>query len=171
AAITLNVTAAPTAICNEDTTVMECLTQSEINMAFSNWLGGFSNDCPDCEVNDLSVYEAPDSCGGETTVKYVVTDICGVPKDSCEATFEVVSPMMVSVSCPTNREVSGALSDEELQTVYETWLGSVEVMDGCNITVENNGSPEPNPAQSCIDGVTEVNWTVSGSCGEEMICT
>ncbi|WP_236972652.1 choice-of-anchor Q domain-containing protein, partial [Membranihabitans marinus] len=171
AAILLNVTAAPTVMCNQDTIVMECMSQLDIDLAFANWLDGFSNDCQDCVVNDLSVYEAPDSCGGTTTVQYVIRDICGVAKDSCEATFEVISPMMVSVDCPTDWVLSSTASEEEIQMAYEMWLASIEVMDGCSVTVDNNGPAQPNLPSFCSDGVTEVNWTVTSSCGEEMICT
>jgi len=170
AELTLYVTPAPKVTCNEDTLINECITQAEIDAAFATWLEGFTNDCVDCEASDLSVYSAPDSCGGEMVVKYVVTDLCGTPKDSCTRTFEVMSPMMIAVTCPVDVVVSAELSDQEIMAAFDDWLNSIQVMDGCNVMVTNDATV-PVKAGYCTDGITTVNWMITSTCEETRRCS
>ncbi|MEN8251194.1 MAG: hypothetical protein ABFS32_19835, partial [Bacteroidota bacterium] len=104
--------------CQDETTV-PCLTQGQVDAAFSIWLGTttFTGGCNPVMTNNNT--GAPDFCGGSTTVTWTVTSDCeddvfctatftvplntppvlnGVPGDQiveCDGSFEFVHPTVI----------------------------------------------------------------------------
>src|SRR5262245_34403792 len=102
---TFTVPAPPTVVltCPVNTTTSACLTQAQVNSAFSAWLATASGvgGCNGILTNNNT--GAPDAClGGAKTVVFTYTSSCAPLTTTCQATFTVPAPSAVVLTCPVN---------------------------------------------------------------------
>ena len=76
--------------CPDDVVVSECLSTSEVEEAFEEFLSsfGFSGACGNGYGDFATYYSAPTGCGESVTVKYIAQDNCG-QYEVCTATFSI----------------------------------------------------------------------------------
>jgi hypothetical protein len=165
---TFTVTAAPPVMltCPTNATEAACQTQAEIDTKFTTWLGTamFTGGCNGMLSNDNS--GAPMACGGTKTVVFTVTSSCE-SNNTCSATFTVDPAPPVMLTCPTNQTEAACQTQTEINTKFNTWLGTVSYSGGCNAMLSNDNSGAPDKC----GGVATVTFTVSSSCESNNTCT
>src|SRR5688572_26700252 len=159
---TFTVPAPPTIslTCPVNTTTAACLTQAQVNTAFSAWLATASGTggCNGVLTNNNT--GAPPACGGSTTVTFTYTSSCAPFTTTCQATFTVPSPPVVSLTCPVNTTTSACLTQAQVNTAFSAWLATASASGGCNGILSNNNTGAP-PA---CGGATTVTFTYTSSC-------
>ncbi|MBK8955441.1 MAG: hypothetical protein IPM34_07795 [Saprospiraceae bacterium] len=162
------VTAAPNVnlTCAPNRNRPSCLTQTNINNNFANWLllATFSGGCNATITNDNT--GPPDRCGGSTTVTWTVTSSCQSPV-TCSATYTVTAAPPVVLTCATNLTVAACQTQADVNTAFTNWLATASFSGGCNATMTNNNTGAP-PA---CGGSTTVTWTVTSSCQSDVTCS
>ncbi|MCK6695360.1 MAG: hypothetical protein L6Q97_25070, partial [Thermoanaerobaculia bacterium] len=163
---TFTVTDAPLleVICPDDVTEDPCQTQAAIDLAFNDWIAGFSTSggC-DPESTDLEPFAAPDACGGSVTITYTATDGCG-QSTACTATFTVTDAPEVSLTPPMDLTVAACQTQTEVDMAFAAWLTGVTTSGGCNpdLSDDNEGAP------AACGGSTTVTWTVTSDCENDV---
>ena len=161
-------TAVPIAFtCPLPTTTTACLSQSEINTAFSTWLNTFSfsgGTNPVTITRSPELPTAPSICGGVREVTWSATDACG-QQQTCTSTFTIPAPTTVALACPQNYTVAAAQTQAAINTAFATWLASATASGGCNgaLTNDNVGAP-------ACGATTTVIFKYTSSC-EPLIST
>src|SRR5690606_10678503 len=74
--------------CPDDMTVSACLTQTDVDQAFQDWLDEFTFTGGQTPIPVIDTMGPPLACGGSTTVIWLVTCDCE-PDATCSATFTV----------------------------------------------------------------------------------
>ncbi len=167
--------------CPTATTSSPCLTQAQINTAYSTWLatakaGGGCND--GTLTNNSS--GAPTACvGGTSTVTFTYTSACAPITTTCMSTFTVpadASPVIVTCAAP--RTITGcgtgsvttpifsAVSAASTEAVFESAPNNGNTTDDCAITAVTYIDVA---SGSCPVIVTR-KWTVSDACGHSATC-
>ncbi|MBK7302590.1 MAG: hypothetical protein IPI90_04915 [Saprospiraceae bacterium] len=152
--------------CPTNATEAACQTQTEINTKFNTWLGtvSYSGGCNSMLSNDNS--GAPDKCGGVATVTFTVSSSCE-SNNTCTATFTVTPAPVVMLTCPANQTEAACQSQADINTKFNTWLGTASFSGGCNATLSNNNSGAPDKC----GGVANVTFTVTSTCEPNNTCT
>ncbi|MFC0771618.1 hypothetical protein [Terrimonas alba] len=149
--------------CPSNTTVNACQTQTEVNIAFANWLalvtssGGTITTTP---ANPI----APSACGGSITVEWKVTGTCS--SKTCSATFTVAAAGNIVIDCPDNVTLNAGLTQQQINTAYDSWLASVTASSVCGLKITNNSTAYPVCGQTAT-----VTWKATSSCGDETTCS
>jgi hypothetical protein len=104
---------------------------------------------------------APAACGGATTVTFTYTSSCAPLTTSCQATFTVPAPPVVSLTCPVNTTTSACLTQAQANTAFSAWLATASGSGGCNAVLTNNHTGAPTV---CVGGSTTVTFTYTSSC-------
>jgi hypothetical protein len=146
--------------CPVNTSTAACLTQAQVNTAFSAWLAtaSASGGCNGILTNNNT--GAPPACGGATTVTFTYTSICAPLTTTCQATFTVPAPPIVSLTCPVNTSTAACLTQAQVNTAFSAWLATASASGGCNGILTNNNTGTP-PA---CGGSTTVTFTYTSSC-------
>ncbi|HEV7331534.1 MAG TPA: hypothetical protein VGN63_10890 [Flavisolibacter sp.] len=149
-------TSTPTLTCPANKTVGACMTQADVNAAFTDWLDDVVYSNGILSTNPTTP-AAPPACGGSTTVTWTVT---GCSTVTCSATFTVTNAPAVVLTAPANMTVGACQTQAQVDAAFATWLSGVQASGGCNLQV-SNGNPS---APSACGGSVEVTWTASSSC-------
>ncbi len=154
----------PFLICPNDTTVAACLSQSEVDDLYDDWLRSvYIGGCnPVLSDNDTG---PPNACGGAKTVIFTVTHDCGDPV-TCEAVFTVTTAPQVSLACPVNQTEAACQTQAEIDQKFSDWLNTATFSGGCNAAISNNNTGAP----SACGGSVTVTFTVTSSCEPAVSC-
>jgi parallel beta-helix repeat protein len=168
---TFTVTTAPdiTLTCPVEQEEDPCQTQEAIDLAFANWLDDvtYSGGCNAMLSRDPETPEAPDACGGTTTVTWTVTSDCGTTM--CASTFTVQMAPDVTLSCPDDLTVAACQTQTAVDEAFADWLDGVSFSGGCGATIAR--SPETPEAPDACGGSVSVTWTVTSDCETPVPCT
>ncbi len=162
-------TAAGTAVvlnCPADANETACQSQTDIDLAFANWLGqvNWSGGCGASISNDNT--GAPSACGGSTTVTWTVASSCQAPV-TCSATFTVADAPAVVLTCPPDANETSCQTQAAIDQAFADWLDDVVWSGGCNASISNNNTGAP----LACGGATTVTWTVASSCQAPVTCS
>ncbi len=160
---TFTVAAPPTVslTCPVNTTTSACLTQAQVNTAFSAWLATASatGGCNGVLSNNNT--GAPTACvGGSTTVTFTYTSSCAPFTTTCQATFTVPAPAAVVLTCPVNTTTAACQSQASINTAFAAWLATASASGGCSSGITNNNTGAPN----ACGGSTTVTFTYASTC-------
>ena len=100
-----------------------------------------------------------DDCEKQQVFVVTVTDECG-NSSSCEVTFTWIESQL-EIICPGNKEISGCLTQTEINQEYQAWLDLVSTTGGCNPNIEDNSG---DPPFACIGGSLTVTFTATDDC-------
>ena len=146
--------------CPTNTTEAVCQSQTAIDASFLSWLSTAtaSGGCNGILTNNNT--GAPSVCGGSTTVVFAYINTCGTPVTSCQATFSVLAPPPISLTCPMNVNVPGGQTQLDVDNAFAVWLSSAEATGGCSgvLTNDNTGAPQ------AAGGSTTVSFYYNNSC-------
>src|SRR6185436_14623699 len=160
---TFTVPPAPTVTltCPVNTSTASCLTQAQVNTAFSAWLAtaSASGGCNGILSNNNT--GAPLACGGSTTVTFTYTSSCVPLTTTCQATFTVPAPPTVTLTCPVNTTTGACLTQAQINTAFSAWLATASASGGCNGILSNNNTGAPT---ACTGGSKTVTFTYTSSC-------
>lgn len=157
--------------CGKEMNVGPCLSQEELNAAFSDWLStfGVSGGTPpvvlkyyvdDVEVT-LGSLTPPDICGGTITIVAEAYDFCEQEAD-CSGTFTVLPPEDVNLTAPDNYTGTTCMSQDDVDKAFADWLKEVTHSGGCNASLTM--SPENPEAPEACGGSVTIIWTVTSDC-------
>jgi hypothetical protein len=146
--------------CPVNTNTAACQTQAAVNSAFSAWLATASGTggCNGILTNNNT--GAPSACGGSTTVTFTYTSTCTPLTTTCEATFTVLAPSLVTLTCPVNTNTAASQTQAAVNSAFSAWLATASGTGGCNGVLTNNNTGAP-PATG---GSTTVTFTYTNSC-------
>jgi gliding motility-associated-like protein len=93
-------------VCPDPEVVASCLTQTEVDQLFANWISQFAYNGSGCNlvITPLDTSTAPPFCGGVRNIVFVVTDQCG-NQTSCTSSFTVPVAPELTMSCPPDISV------------------------------------------------------------------
>ncbi|MBK6824635.1 MAG: hypothetical protein IPG87_17250 [Saprospiraceae bacterium] len=153
--------------CPANVTEAACQTQAQIDTKFNTWLGTamFTGGCNGMMSNNSTT--APNACGGVASVTYTVTSDCE-PNVTCTATFTVDPAPPVMLTCPANVTEAACQTQAQIDTKFNTWLGTASFSGGCNGMLSNNNS---GPAPDHCGGSKSVTYTVTSDCEPNVTCT
>lgn len=137
-----------TAICaqNYEASACQFADQAAVNTAFQTWLEGFGSSGGTgtiTEVFEPAIPQAPNACGGFTTVTLRVTDECG-ETNSCTATFTVLAPPAVIGDAPDPVVINFCdINPGTLAAQFQAFLDGFTAVGGCDpqITFDPHGTP------------------------------
>jgi hypothetical protein len=114
--------------CPVNTSTAACLTQAQVNTAFSAWLAtaSASGGCNGILSNNNT--GAPPACGGSTTVTFTYTSSCVPLTTTCQATFTVPAPPTVTLTCPVNTTTGACLTQAQINTAFSAWLATASAV-------------------------------------------
>ncbi|TVQ46457.1 MAG: hypothetical protein EA362_07585, partial [Saprospirales bacterium] len=139
--------------------------QDAVNSDFANWLDGFevSGGCDPQFTVDPASPEAPDLCGGSTTVTWTVTDDC-YQTTTHTATFTITPAPAVQVTAVQDDTSSACdyADQAAVDAAFDTWLDGFDVSGGCNPQFTTD--PASPGAPAVCGGSTTVTWTVTDHC-------
>jgi subtilisin-like proprotein convertase family protein len=172
---TFTVTAAPTlsVTCPANVTMPACSTQEDVDMAFEEWLTGFSTSggCNPVTTGLSGFIGGNPSvislCGGSVTIVYAATDDCGQAV-SCSSTFAVELRPTLTVSCPGNETVAACSSQEDVDAAFAAWLEGFGYTGGCFTTATNLENFE---APSFCGGSVTIVYTAEDACDQTASCS
>ncbi len=151
-------------IAPNDTTVSACLTQSEVNNEFSNWLARVEASGGKNLSVDNNNTGAPESCGGSVTVVWTATSDCPAAVTDT-ATFVVTDAPAVVLTAPDNDTIPACTSETEITSLFNSWLDEVTYSGGCDLEVSYDSSLV---APAACGGEVEVIWTASSGCEDDI---
>jgi gliding motility-associated-like protein len=142
-----------------------CLTQEDIDAAFTTWLTGFNYSGGTAPITESITHDLiPSPCGGSITVTYTAVDQCGVEK-SCESTFTV--PQKNDLEIATQAQPMLVSCEANPETAFQQWLtshGNASATSTCDVQWTNNYS-EDLWDNSCENSRNiTVTFTVSNGC-------
>ena len=149
--------------CPSNIIVNACQTQTEVNIAFANWLASATGSGGTITTSPANPV-APSACGGSVTVEWKVTGTCA--SKICSATFTVAAAGNIVIDCPDNVTLSGGLTQDQINAAYDSWLASVTASSACGLNITNNSTAYPVCGQT-----TTVTWKATNSCGDETTCS
>ncbi|NNE27491.1 MAG: hypothetical protein HKN09_11670, partial [Saprospiraceae bacterium] len=119
------------ASCPPNVTIPACQSQEYIDIAFKEWLDKFQyvGGCNPKET--LFDVVQPKACGSSTDVEYLVEDDCGQISVCGAASFRVLEPEELYISCPENVILTECLSQEEVDDAFDKWLSKFDGGGGC----------------------------------------
>src|SRR6185436_385168 len=160
ATFTVNAPPVVSLTCPVNTSTAACLTQAQVNTAFSAWLAtaSASGGCNGVLTNNNT--GAPSACGGATTVTFTYTSTCAPLTTTCQATFTVPAPPVVSLTCPVNTSTASCLTQAQVNSAFSAWLATASGSGGCNGVLTNNNTGAP----SACGGATTVTFTYTSTC-------
>ncbi len=169
---TFTVAAPPTlsVICPQNEDLSACMTQADVDAAFTTFLQGFSTNGGCNGVGTFAEnYSAPDVCvGGTVTVVYSATDDCN-QSDNCTRTFTVAAPPTLSVTCPQNEDLAACMTQADVDAAFATFLQGFSTNGGCNgmgMFAENYTAPDV-----CVGGTVTVVYSATDDCNQSDNCT
>ena len=126
--------------CPDDLILESCLSQTEIDNAFSNWLSQFTFEGGVNAVESgLANCTIPDVCGGEVVVNYSVTDDCGAT-ESCSATFTVEAPGDLVFENEAE-DLTAECGSDSTDSEFLDWLynnGNASLSGNCDVMWTND---------------------------------
>jgi hypothetical protein len=145
-----------------DPTIVEEDNQATVDAAFETWKSGFtySGGCNpvrkfyinDIEI-DLDTLSAPSHCGGDVTVKMVVTSDCA--RDSCESEFiTVATAQAIIVALPGM--LTECFTEENPPTADDVPLRALEQILAAYATTTDCVDPNEIEMQTMVSG-PEIN--------------
>ena len=146
--------------CAQNASTPACQTQGAVNTAFALWLetASGSGGCGGVLTNDNN--GAPSACGGTKTVTFTYTNTCEPLTSTCSATFTVLAPPTVVLTCPTSTAVAGGQTQAAIDAAYAAWLATASGTGGCGGALTNNSTGAP---LACNDSKT-VTFTYTSNC-------
>ena len=152
--------------CPNEEEFLQCADQNQVDIAFFNWIAGFtvSGGCEPYEEPALPA-NPPSVCDGDTIdIFYEVTDALGFTK-SCTSSFKVEAPDPLNVSGPSNRSFEACADQSVINSEFSAWLDSFTYMGGC---ASYNETPKNVTAPSvCAGGTVSFVYTVMDGCGSQ----
>jgi hypothetical protein len=172
---TFMVMAAPTlsVTCPANVTMPACSTQEDVDMAFEEWLTGFSTSggCNPVTTGLSGFIGGNPSvislCGGSVTIVYAATDDCGQAV-SCSSTFAVELRPTLTVTCPENETVAACSSQEDVDAAFSAWLEGFGYTGGCFTTATDLENFE---APSFCGGSVTIVYTAQDACNQTATCS
>jgi hypothetical protein len=145
-----------------DTIVSSCLTQAQVDAAYSDWLARVisSGGCTLVVTNDAQA--APPVCGGSVTVKWTAKSPCEVDVTKT-ATFTVTPATPVVITTPVATTVSACdyADQAALDAAFQAWLATASVTGGCAPVLTNNAT---GAGTLCTGGAVTVTFTATDLC-------
>ncbi len=156
--------------CASDMTIDDCVSQDEINTAYTNWLNSasFTGGC-NGELSNNGPASAPNACagGGTVDVTWTVTSSCELDV-TCMASFTVPGAEVVVLDCAEDMETGECMSQDDINDAFASWLMSASFEGGCDADMTNDGEGlEP----SACGSTTTVIWTVTSACEGPVTCS
>src|SRR5690625_2899138 len=155
---------------SDDLYIESCMSQTEVNGAFTSWINGFSvsGGC-NPQISGLEGFTAPDVCIGDTVViTFTVTDQC-IDVKQYTARFGVAAPPELTVSCPDDVYIGSCTSQEEINTAFTALIESFGCDGVCGATaIDVRGLAALN---WCVGDTITVTYRVTDACGQEVSCT
>jgi hypothetical protein len=139
--------------------------QAAVDLAFTEWLKGFSvtNGCN--PVGDYGSPKAPDLCGGFTEVTYTVNDLCEKGL-TATAKFSITAPDPIVISDVKNVLIPSCTygTQDDLDKAFALWLEGFKVVSGgCNPQGVFEGAYiAPNRVTG---GFVDIVYNVTDMCG------
>jgi uncharacterized repeat protein (TIGR01451 family) len=143
-----------------------CMTQTEVDAAFENWLSevGIIGGCNATLERVPAVPTAPDHCGGFTAVSWTVTSECDPPV-TLSRRFIIPEAPVATLSVPDDYTGTTCMTQDELDSAFSSWLAEAAMISpGCNGTLVT--SPENPTAPDLCGGSTNITWTYESDCEE-----
>jgi hypothetical protein len=143
-----------------------CMTQGEINTAFTNWLNGatVNGGCGTVLTNNGAT--APSACGGSVQVTWTATSNCQSDL-TLTRTFTIPDAPTVSLTVPDNFNGTTCMTQGDVNTAFTNWLNGATANGGCGTVLTNNGATAP----SACGGSVQVTWTATSSCQSDLTQT
>jgi hypothetical protein len=145
--------------CPVNTTTSACLSQAQVNTAFSAWLATASGSggCNGVLTNNNT--GAPTACvGGSKTVTFTYTSSCAPFTTTCQATFTVPAGSAPVLTCPVNTTTAPCQSQRTIDIAFNNWLATASVGGCATLTDNNTGAP------NACGGSTTVTFTATSTC-------
>ncbi|MGC4040184.1 MAG: T9SS type A sorting domain-containing protein [Flavobacterium sp.] len=156
----------------ESTSTNACTyaNQEAANTAFAAWLAQFTVSGGLSPIGSFGegTPQAPQYCGGSTTVTYTVTDRCFEPV-VITRTFTITPAPAVNVNGPENTSTSACAyaNQEAANAAFATWLAQFNVTGGCApmgvLGVVGAAQTEPTAPSAC-GGTITVSYSVIDKC-------
>ncbi len=144
--------------CPSSVTESACSSQEEINSKFAAWknTASFTGGCNGVLSNNGA--SAPGKCGGTATLIFSANTDCDAPK-TCSASFTVMPPPPVSLTCPDSIQVQKNDNPSDLIEKFNLWKSKAVVTGGCNskLTISSDTLP-------VSEGTVQVLFSVQSDC-------
>ena len=151
--------------CSTDPMLSACTSSAAITAAYNTWAGGFAvNDGCNSSSNISMIPALPAYvCGAGVSLSFTLsaTDDCNTTPVTCMSTFTVAAATPLTVSCPTDPNLSACSSSAAITAAYNTWAGGFAVNDGCNASSNISMVPAL-PAYVCGQAVN-LSFTLSAT--------
>ncbi|MBT8221100.1 MAG: T9SS type A sorting domain-containing protein [Bacteroidia bacterium] len=150
----------------EDITLMPCMTSDyKIDEMYNEWLESptFTGGCGAVLMHNGT--GPPSTCGGSSVVTWKAVDDCGETVLGT-ATFRIDPSPDVDLVCPGDYTTAKGLTEAEIASEFEEWVGSATFVDCCNATLQNTSSTPP----KVCGGTVTVTWLVESDCRPDAIC-
>ncbi len=155
----------------EDTLLDACQSQLDIDVAFADWISrfGYSGGC-NVLATDVSLFTAPDICGGEIIVNYSATDACG-QAETRAAFFAIDIPLNVDLipsftvpgSASLYSDADCSYDADPLITGYPANLKDNCTQDSLLVSYVDSIADG-----SCLgEYIIYRSWTVTDNCGND----
>jgi hypothetical protein len=142
-------------------TADDCETQSDIDLAFANWLSQATVSIGGCDPQ-LSYGQpvAPDACGGSVTVDFIITDYCLATPLTGSATFTVPAPAQITYNFPGSMTADDCETQADINVAFANWLSLATVIGGCDPQLAYG---QPVAPDACGGSVT-VDFIITDYC-------
>ena len=138
--------------------------QDELDSAFSTWLEEFYALGGCDPQGELVGIDTPTHCdGGTATVYYNVSDNCG--EGSVSSVFTVTKAPAVVLEVPDPYAGSVCMTDADILSDFNDWLGTATFTGGCIATWSNDAGNAPDRC----GGVVTVTWKVESNCEPDVV--
>ncbi len=165
----------PEAKCSPDYTAPKCSTLDELQLAWSDWIKGFSGSAGDCGgmvkyyLDGVEVSSFPEEfpgniCGSMNTIKVLAYNDCDREKKECESTFKVPEAEEIKVQCPDNMTITSCKTQAEINQAFADWLDEFTYIGGCDAT---ESELEGVPPTVCEGGMVTVTYEVYDKCSRD----
>ncbi len=139
-------------------------------------IGSFSNAgsytytlLPSGPSNSTGVF--PGLPGSEAGITYIVNVESA---EGCTTTTSqtITQPALkeIILNCPTTTTTAACLSQDAINSAFNTWLTTFSFSGGTNATLQSRVPANPTAPDRC-GGSRDVTWTVVDDCGQSQSCT
>ncbi|MEZ5043927.1 MAG: T9SS type A sorting domain-containing protein [Saprospiraceae bacterium] len=153
-----------------------CTADEAVGTAWDSWVASLAAMQSSGSCNSTVSYDPPldqlvqpTQCGEEDiviTVKVTATDLCDEKECSSSFTLKAYPDDIVLDECP-KKEVSGCLSQDEIDAAFTSWIGMLEAMTtsgSCNPMISFDPPlDELNAPEKCADEDQIITVTVTSS--------
>ncbi|MEO7173821.1 SdrD B-like domain-containing protein [Flavobacterium sp.] len=135
-----------------DVTLAACSTQAQLDAAWNAFLISTTATGGCTGALTTSAATAPSLCGGYVDVTWTYTvascgSSCGssINTQTITRRFTVLAPEVAVpvLTCPTNIEIAGGQTPQQISAAFATWLATASANGGCNGVLTNNHTGVP----------------------------